>query len=286
MGSDESPQLGGLSLEAVDLTFAYPGRPPALSEISLRIEPGGYLALVGQNGAGKTTLAKHFNGLLRPSSGQVLVGGRDASEQSIGALAQHVGYVFQNPDHQIFAGTISDEIAFGPRNLGLAEDDVAARVADALEGFDLLEHADLPPATLGYGLRRKVALASVFAMQPRVLILDEPTTGLDRKSADDLMERLDGAIGRGRTVVIITHDLRLVAEHVPLCAVLQEGRLLACGETRDVLAQADLMSATDLELPPVGRLALRLGMESARLPMDVAGFRQAWAGRIRRDAGP
>ncbi len=124
MGTAEDGGAAGLSLETVDLTFSYPERPPALAGINLRIERGEYLALLGQNGAGKTTLAKHFNGLLRPSGGRVLVDGRDAAELSIGELAQSIGYVFQNPDHQIFAGTTREEIAFGPRNLGLLEAEV------------------------------------------------------------------------------------------------------------------------------------------------------------------
>jgi energy-coupling factor transport system ATP-binding protein len=276
----------GVTLEAIDLTYAYRDRPPALMEISLRVEAGGYLALVGQNGAGKTTLAKHFNGLLRPMTGRILVGGSDASDLSIGELAQHVGFVFQNPDHQIFAGTTRDEIAFGPRNLGLGDQDVQARVVESLEAFGLSEQADVPPAALGYGTRRKVALASVFAMRPQALILDEPTTGLDRRSVVDLMARLAQYVEAGRTVVVITHDVRLVADHVPRCAVLQAGRLLVEGDTQTVLRQAKLMSAADLRLPPVGRLARRLSMDEAHLPLDVAGFGQAYATlRATRKAG-
>ena len=279
MAADKGMQVDGLILAVVDLSFAYAGRPPALSHVDLRIEPGEILALVGQNGAGKTTLAKHFNGLLRPSSGSVWVGGRDASELSIGELAQHVGFVFQNPDHQIFAGTIREEIAFGPRNLGLTEAQVSARVVEVIEAFELGPHASLPPATLGYGLRRKVALASVFAMHPQALVLDEPTTGLDRKSVTELMMRLERFARDGGTAVVITHDVRLVADHIPMCAVLQAGRLVAYGKTRDLLTQDDLMAATGLELPPVGQLGRRLGMKGGRLPLDVGGFRRAWADR-------
>jgi len=275
----------GLSLELVDLTFAYPGRPPALSGVTLRIERGEYLALLGQNGAGKTTLAKHFNGLLRPSGGKVLVGGRDASGLSIGELAQQVGYVFQNPDHQIFAGTTREEIAFGPRNLGLMEAEVAERVDATLEAFGLVAQADLPPAMLGYGTRRKVALASVLAMRPQALILDEPTSGLDRRSVIELMALLAAYSGEGRTVIVITHDVRLVADHVPHCAVLTSGKLGARGGTQSVLSDANLLSATGLDLPPVGRLARRLGMGGADAPLDVVAFTRTYEAKRSESRG-
>jgi energy-coupling factor transport system ATP-binding protein len=267
----------GLALETVDLTFAYPDRPPALRSVRLRVAAGEVLALLGQNGAGKTTLAKHFIGLLRPTRGSVRVDGEDAVRLSIGELAHKVGFVFQNPDHQIFAGTTKEEIAFGPRNLGLSQVEIDERVTEGLETFGLSGQAEVPPAMLGYGTRRKVALASVFAMRPKALILDEPTSGLDRRSVIELMGQLSDYAEQGRTVVVITHDVRLVADHIQRCAVLHEGELLASGRTRDVLTQPDLMSTTGLELPPVGRLARSLGMDEAGLPLDVAAFRQAYA---------
>ena len=266
----------GVRLETIDLTFAYPDRPPALLGVSLVIEKGEYLALLGQNGAGKTTLAKHFNGLLRPSSGKVLVGGRNSCDFSIGELAHQVGYAFQNPDHQIFAGTTREEIAFGPRNQGLKQAEVTDRVDAALDAFGLEEQADLPPAMLGYGTRRKVALASVLAMRPQALILDEPTSGLDRRSVTELMEILAAFSSEGRTVIVITHDVRLVADHVPRCAVLASGKLAARGDTNSVLRDANLLAASGLDLPPVGRLARRLDIDGADLPLDVATFTGAY----------
>jgi energy-coupling factor transporter ATP-binding protein EcfA2 len=272
----EAGRPAGASLEAVNLTFAYPGRPPALENVSLRVEAGERLALLGQNGAGKTTLAKHFNGLLRPDSGRVLIDDAECSDLSIGQLARSVGYVFQNPDRQIFAGTTREEIAFGPRNLGLSQAEVDARVGESLDSFGLLKVADLPPAMLGYGTRRKVALASILAMRQPVLILDEPTSGLDRRSVVELMAWLDDYAGEGRTVVVITHDLRLVAEYIPRCAVLHEGELLAVGDTHDVLSSRAMMQTTGLALPPVGRLARSLGMDGERPPLDVPSFRRSY----------
>jgi energy-coupling factor transport system ATP-binding protein len=283
----EASRPRGASLACRSLTFAYAGRPPALKEVSMRIAPGEYLALLGQNGAGKTTLAKHFIGLLRPGGGQVMVDDRDAADLSIGELAHTVGYAFQNPDHQIFAGTTEEEIAFGPRNLGLDEQDVAERVEEILEAFGLAALAETPPAMLGYGTRRKVALASVFAMRPRALILDEPTSGLDRRSVVELMSRLAAYVEQGHSVMVITHDVRLVADHIPRCAVLNAGELIALGDTHEVLTNPEIDKATGLGLPPVGELARRLGLDAHRLPLDVVQFRQAYA-QVRRhhDRGP
>lgn len=270
-------RIEAVSLQAIDLTFAYPGRPAALRGVSLDLEPGAYLALLGQNGAGKTTLAKHFNGLLRASGGQVVVDGQDASGLSVGALARKVGYVFQNPDHQIFADTVAEEVGFGPRNLGLSDQDTAARVDEALEMFGLKDLARERPAMLGFGLRREVALASVLAMRTPVLILDEPTTGLDRPSAESLMRTAGELAANGRTVVVITHDVRLVADFVPECAVLHDGELLARGRTEIVLRDASVTTRAGLELPPVGQVARRLGLGGDHTPLSVGDFVESYA---------
>ena len=181
-----------------DLWYGYSGEVAALRGIDLEIEDGDYVAVIGQNGSGKTTLVKHFNGLLKPTRGRVLVKLEtrnpkpetlvDTASLTVGQLAQTVGYVFQNPDHQIFCDTIREEFAFGPRNLGLPEAEVRRRVEEALARFDLEQYADRPPAVLGYGLRRKIGVAAVYSMRPRIFILDEPTSGLDWRSTVELME--------------------------------------------------------------------------------------------------
>ncbi|MDH4137245.1 MAG: energy-coupling factor ABC transporter ATP-binding protein, partial [Anaerolineae bacterium] len=175
-----------------DLWYSYSDGVTALRGIDLEIEDGDYVAVIGQNGSGKTTLVKHFNGLSKPTRGRVLVKLetrnskletlRDTAGLTVGQLAQTVGYVFQNPDHQIFCDTTREELAFGPRNLDLPEAEVRSRVEEALSRFDLEEYADRPPAMLGYGLRRKIGVAAVYSMRPRIFILDEPTTGLDWRS--------------------------------------------------------------------------------------------------------
>jgi energy-coupling factor transport system ATP-binding protein len=245
-------------LETRDLWFGYDPQAPVLKGISLAIPKGDFVAVIGQNGSGKTTLAKHFNGLLRPNSGQVLVSGQDVRGLSIGELSSRVGYVFQNPDHQIFSATVWDEIAFGPRNLGLAEDEVRRRAQETLETFRLGGYAGQQPAALSYGLRRKVTIAAVYAMAPEILILDEPTTGLDWKNITELMSLLVEFNRRGNTILLITHDMRLVADSIPHCMVIDGGQLLSYGETRSFFKATDTLQKMHLSLPQVGQLAQRL----------------------------
>lgn len=265
------------ALQAESVWFAYREGQPALQGVDLSVAAGEYMALIGQNGAGKSTLAKHFNGLLRPEQGEILVNGQSARKQTVAQLSRSVGFVFQNPDHQIFSATTREEIAFGPRNQGLSETEISERVEEALARFGLQAWADQPPSVLGFGLRRKVALASVLAMRTPVLVLDEPTTGLDRRGTQDLMVHLDGLHAAGRTLIIITHDMRLVADHIPRCTVLHQGKVLAAGPTDDLLRDGTWLSETRLDRPPVGELAGRLddlGVVPAR--MTVSAFCDAF----------
>lgn len=247
-----------ICFEIRDLAFAYDDGRPVLHDINLNINEGEFLAVVGQNGSGKTTLIKHLNGLLRPVKGLVRYQGEDIRKRSVGELARSVGYVFQNPDHQIFSATTREEIAFGPRNLGLSEEEVARRTEAALERFDLAPVADHQPAVLGYGMRRKVSIAAVYAMQTPVLILDEPTTGLDFRAKVDLMSLVSKLNREGVTIILITHDMRMVAEYAPRCMVLREGRLLLHADTRAVFGQAELLRDTHIELPQISVLARRM----------------------------
>jgi energy-coupling factor transporter ATP-binding protein EcfA2 len=245
-------------LETNDLWFDYEVGTPVLHGVSLCIESGEFVAIIGQNGSGKTTLVKHFNGLLRPHKGQVLLDGVDIVHHSVGSLARQVGYVFQNPDHQIFSATTREEIAFGPLNFELPQDEVDARTADALENFRLTEYADMQPAMLGFGLRRKITIAAVYAMQTPILILDEPTTGLDWKSTSELMQLIWKLNGQGRTIILITHDMRVVAEYAPRCMVIRDGEILTHDSTREVFKQADLLESTHISIPQIAELGRRM----------------------------
>jgi len=256
-----------------DVWFRYETGVQALAGIDLELHAGEYVALIGANGSGKTTLAKHVNGLLRPQRGEVSVLGRDVRETSTGELARHVGYVFQNPDHQIFAPSVREELAFGPRNLGLAPAEVDTRVEAALAAFNLAPLADVPPAALGYGQRRLVTLAAVHAMQPEVLILDEPTVGLDRRLTLRLLDWVTELRATGTTVVFITHDMRLVP-HAARCVVMSHGQVLLDASTVETFAQPEVLRQAGIVPPPIVELSRRLGLPGT--PLTVDEFYQAY----------
>jgi energy-coupling factor transport system ATP-binding protein len=270
-----------------NLSYVYGDGAAALRGVHLAVSRGEFLALVGPNGSGKTTLAKHLNGLLKPARGRVLVDGRDTRQLRVAELAHAVGYVFQNPDHQIFAGTVEEEIAFGLRLQGLAPARVAERVDAAVEQFRLAEHRGLPPAVLGSGERRLVALAAVMALQPDILILDEPTGGLDRRSREELMAAVSAYHSAGHTVVLIAHDMRLVAEHATRAAVMLDGRVLFDGPPAELFTRRAVLRQARLAAPPVVRLAQRL--ECYGLPPGIVSLDQfvaAWSRLPAAEAGP
>ena len=251
--SEQSP-----AIKVDDLWHSYNDGPAALAGVDFSVEAGDFLAIVGQNGSGKTTLVKHFNGLLRPTRGRVLVLDQDTTGHSVGQLARKVGYLFQNPDHQIFAPTVWEEVAFGPRNLGFAEGEVADRTTEALALFGLGDQANTPPAILGYGLRRKVTLAAVWAMRPQIMVLDEPTAGLDWRSIRTLMQEVTNLNSQGHTIILVTHDMKLVAEFARQVLVLDEGRTLAYGPTRRVFQQEAILRQASLAPPPIAALARQM----------------------------
>ena len=187
------------------------------------------MGVIGRNGSGKTTLAKHLNGLIRPTQGTVTVDGLDASKHSVGEMAAHVGFVFQNPDHQIFCSTTKEEIAFGPTALGLGGATVFKRVDEMLTLFDLHRYEDVSPATLGYGERRAVALSSVLAMRTPILVLDEPTAGLDHRLAARFLGTIEKLNQRGVTIVMISHDMLAGYRYCTHVLELEDGKVVQYG---------------------------------------------------------
>jgi len=256
-------------VEIQDLWYRYPDQPPALQGITLSIPAGDWCAVLGPNGSGKSTLVKHFNGLLRPWRGRVLVAGHDTARWSIGQLAQIVGYLPQNPDRLIFSATVHEEIAFGPRQQGVSGSALEERVEQALAMLGLAPLVDLPPAILGYGIRRKVALAAVLAQRPRLLILDEPTNGLDAGNVVHLMGILTGLHERGTSIVMITHDLALVARYAQRAILMQAGRLLAHGDVRPTLTDLPLLARTGLAPLPITQLAHLLAEQRQGRPVNL-----------------
>jgi energy-coupling factor transport system ATP-binding protein len=245
-------------LEVRGLVHRYPDGRQALADVSLTIARGDFVALIGRNGSGKTTLAKHLNGLLRPTAGEVRLEGRPVGELGLEQVAQQVGYVFQDPDHQLFAATVRDEVAFGPQNLGLAPADVEARVGEALEAVGLLDR-DADPFVLDKGARQRLAVAAVLAMRPTVLVLDEPTTGLDFPEQERMLALLRRLHAEGRTIVIITHTPWVIGEHAERVVLLEGGRLRYQGPVRPFFADEAFVAAAAFRAPEVTRLGRLLG---------------------------
>jgi energy-coupling factor transport system ATP-binding protein len=253
-----------MALEVVNLWFWYREDTPVLRGVDLRVRRGEFVALVGANGSGKTTLVKHFNGLLRPQRGQVQVVGQDTAPRSVGQLARHVGYLFQHPEQQIFSSTVRQELAFGPHNLGLPSAQVEGRVEGALSRFDLLAVADQPPAILSYGLRRRVTLAALAAMDPPILVLDEPAVGLDDRGRREAFGWLTELRDRGRTILLVTHDMTLVAEYAHRMVVLGRGQIMADGPPAELFRQTGILTRAALAPPPV--VSLSQGLQAHGLP--------------------
>jgi energy-coupling factor transporter ATP-binding protein EcfA2 len=261
-----------LSVEEVSFWYE-PGGAPALDRVSLTIAAGEFLAIIGQNGSGKTTLAKHLNGLLSPGAGRIWLRGVDIRTLPINAVATDVGYVFQNPDHQIFAATVYDEVAFGPRNFSLAATEIENRVRTALDAVGLvgLEHED--PFLLGKGQRQCLAVASLLALRPRLLILDEPTTGLDYLEQQRMMGLIAQLHAQGMTIVIITHTPWVVAEYAQRGVLMAGGRILVDAPLRTLFAQGALLEQAHFRAPDITRLGRRFGVT----PLSVEEFVSAIA---------
>jgi energy-coupling factor transport system ATP-binding protein len=257
-------------IEIVGLRHAYAGGSEALRGVDLAISPGEAVAIVGQNGSGKTTLAKHMVRILEPASGSVRVAGRDLAGRTIADVARTVGFVFQDPDRQLFSRSVEREVAFGPRNLGLGDADAARLVAQALAAAGLADRASENPFDLGLSDRKLVALASVLAMDPAILVLDEPTTGQDGPGIARIGALVDAWTATGRTVVAITHDMEFAARHFGRVVAMRGGLVVADGPPGTVLAPANesLLASTGLEPPPLAQLAARLRM--AGVPLDAA----------------
>jgi energy-coupling factor transporter ATP-binding protein EcfA2 len=261
MTSEELIRIEGLS-------YSYPDGTEALKEVSLGICSGEFVAIIGQNGSGKTTLAKHFNGLLKPSAGLVSVCGQDTSKTPIPVLAKSVGYVFQNPDHQVFCLTVYDEVAFGVRNLDFKGPEVNERTMSALNQVGLSHLKSEHPLLISKGQRQLVAIASVLAMRPRIIVLDEPTTGLDWLSTLHVLGLINQLHEDGHTVVLLTHDMQLVAEQCQRAIVMKSGQVLIDAPTREAFSHISTMREAFIEPPQITQLAHHVFGERTLLTVD------------------
>jgi len=248
-----------MKIEISNLQFTYPSGLQALNGISLTIDSGEQVAIVGQNGSGKTTLVKHLNGLLQPTSGQLLIGDWNTKEHSVAKLARRVGYVFQNPDEQLFSKNVGTEVAFGPKNLGYSGDQLQRLINDALDITELSDKTETNPYDLSATWRKMVALASVISMDTDIVIFDEPTTGQDADNVGRIANVIKTLRERGKTVITITHDIDFCAENFERVIALSQGKVLLDGKADDVLGQDDMLATTYVDPPQLTRLGKRLG---------------------------
>jgi energy-coupling factor transporter ATP-binding protein EcfA2 len=268
----------GAVLEVQDVAHRYPSGVDALRGVSLTFMPGQAVAIVGQNGSGKTTLVKHFNSLLRPDRGDVRIDGRSTKNDRVDELAATVGFVFQNPDDQLFERTVEREVSFGPRNLGQDRATIRQMVEWSLEAVGLTDVAAANPYDLDLSRRKLVSLASVLAMNPAILVLDEPTTGQDPLGKARVGEAVRGMRDAGRTVIAITHDMEFAATHFDRVVIMREGEVVADGLPDEVLAMANqaLLRTTGLTPPPAARIAAALGL--AVVPANAEALVEALVG--------
>ena len=229
-----------------------------MNGVSLEVGNGEFVAIMGQNGAGKTTLVKHFNGLLKPKTGRVTVNGVETTKTSVAALARNVGFVFQNPDHQLFSETVEEEISFALKNFGYEPEIIEKRITWAVNLLGLSQYRKTSPFMLSGGERKRVALASVLAWDPQILILDEPTIGQDHLQKENLRQFIMQMQTQGKTVVIVTHDVEFVAECNPRVVLMREGQIVADGKGKDILTNPELLEKSSIVLPQIAQVFVRL----------------------------
>lgn len=247
-------------LEIQQVSFAYPGHAPALKELSLTVAAGDFIGLAGRNGSGKTTLTRIMVGLAKPVSGQVLLDGRNTLQCGPAVMARAIGYVFQNPDRQIFRDTVAQEVAFGPEQMDWSDNERMQAVADALRMTGLESVAAAYPRGLTRSFRQRIAIASALALKPRLLILDEPTSGQDAEEKSQLMKLLDELNQQGIGIILVTHDMELLLAHTRRAVVLHQGEKVFDGLTEELFAAttATKVSEWGLRVPDVAAVAAKL----------------------------
>ena len=267
-----------MPIEVVHLTHCYSEgsalRTVALNDVSFRIGDGEFVGIIGHTGSGKSTLVQHLNGLLRPTSGQVLIDGEDLNGEHVNrrALRQRIGLVFQYPEYQLFEETVAKDIAFGPKNQGLSAEEIAERVRYAMDcvHLDYDKYAERSPFELSGGQMRRVAIAGVLAMRPSVLILDEPTAGLDPRGRDKILTMLEELHAREKvTILMVSHSMDDMARLATRLIVMSEGKIVAEGTPREIFAHGDMMTSIGLDVPAAARLCAQLRAKGYDLPADL-----------------
>jgi energy-coupling factor transporter ATP-binding protein EcfA2 len=260
-------------IEAENVRYSYPNKVEALKGVSITIQDGEFVAIMGQNGAGKSTLVKHFNGLLKPARGTVRINGVETTKSSVAALSRNVGFVFQNPDHQLFSETVEEEVGFALKNFGFKTEIIEERITWALNLLSLTEYRKTSPFLLSGGERKRVALASVLAWDPQTLILDEPTIGQDHEQKEKLRQFILQLQTQKKTVVTVTHDVEFVAECNPRVVLMKEGKIMADGEGKKILTDPALLEMSSIVLPQIAQVFAKLSILG--LPKDIIDLYEA-----------
>jgi energy-coupling factor transport system ATP-binding protein len=264
---EKTPNEKEVLIDCQDIWYTYPDGTEALKGVNLKIHKGDFLGLIGRNGSGKTTLAKIIKGLYSPTKGKVLVSGTDLFEKTGIDRAKTVGYVFQNPDDQIFSKTIRDEIGYGLKFLKLSKDVEDKLINKAAATMELQDHLDINPFDVSQGLRQRVAIASVLVFEPEIFIIDEPTTGQDFARSKIIMDMVRALHGIGKTIIIVTHDMELIAEYAKRLIVMKSGKMLLDGSTRNVFSQPKVLQESSIKPPQITSLGQALSKYS--VPPDI-----------------
>lgn len=253
-----------MMLEARNITFSYDDGTEALNNVNLKVDKGDIVALLGKNGAGKSTLFLHFNGILRPDKGEIIIDEEKLKydKKSLIKFRQKVGLVFQNPDDQIFAPSVEEDVAFGPLNLKLPMEEVQKRVHEALERVGMVGFEKKAPHHLSGGQKKRVAIAGILAMKPEIMVFDEPTAGLDPKGASKIINLLKELNEQGITIIISTHDVDLVPQYANKVYVLHEGEIIGEGTAKDIFSNKELINKANLELPIIANFFKKIESES------------------------
>ncbi len=256
-------------IETNNVTYEYPDGTKALEKVNFNAEEGKIVALLGPNGAGKSTLFLHFNGILRPTKGSISVDGETVSydKKDLLKVRQKVGIVFQNPDDQLFAPTVLEDVAFGPMNMGLSKEEVEIRVKEALLRVGMEGYEKKAPHHLSGGQKKRVAIAGILAMKPKIMVLDEPTSGLDPKGASQILKLLYQLNGEGMTIVISTHDVDLVPIYASKVYIISQGKIIKEGNPQEVFEDVETIRGANLRLPRIAHLMEILKKED-KLPFD------------------
>lgn len=270
---ERANHLGETIIEVSELTHTYPDGTQALNGLDLSVSEGEFLVILGPNGGGKTTFVKHLNGLLKPTSGKVLVDGQNTGGESVFDLSSLVGYVFQNPDHQIFCDTVAEEVAFGPGFQGVEGQELEERVASALEAVGLQGYEERDPFGLSKGERQRVAVASVLSGRPKVLILDEPTTGMDHRELIDMLDLIGSLNNQGHTVVAVTHSVWLATEQADRVIVVSEGQIALEGRPRKLFRNEDALQKRSIIVPQAVKIANSIGSSALTAEELTSGLR-------------